>query len=301
MSGDTDAPEVEETGPNRKKSTVVFESTTATIGLVTVSAMVLLAVAAPVIAPHPPVDGSWPTSLDRSLMPPFWQEGGSLQYPLGTDEQGRDILSRILFGLRLALIQGVAPVIIASCIGIFLGLLAGFYGGWVDEFISALIDSVLSIPLVVLAIAIIGVLGASLLNLILVIGFTQWAVYARTIRGETLSIKNEEFVEAQKVSGASKLWVIREGILPNTYSTILVMVTLNVAQVMIIAAGLTFLGFGVNPPQADLGLMLSQGRDFLLSAWWYGTFPGLFLMLFVLGINLVGDGLRDILDPKQLE
>lgn len=272
----------------------------AMVGLVLVTAMVLMALAAPLIAPNPPVNGNWQGSLQRSIQPPFWVDGGSMSYPLGTDEQGRGILSRILFGLRLALIQGVAPVLLSSVAGVFLGLVAGFYGGWVDEVIGGLIDSVLSIPLVILALAIVGIFGAGLYKLILVIAATQWVVYARTIRAQTYSIKNEEFIEAQRASGASKLWIIRHGILPNTMSSILVMATLNMAQIIVIAAGLTFLGLGVNPPAADLGLMLSSGRDYLLSAWWYSTFPGLFLMVFVLGINLLGDGLRDILDPKYM-
>lgn len=278
------------------------ESRMAVVGLLIVLGMLVLAAGAPVFAPHPPTaDGAWEGDLRNNFQPPFWEEGGSMKYPLGTDEQGRDILSRALFGLRLALIQGVAPVLIAGAMGVTLGLVAGFYGGWADKVISRVVDTVMSIPLTLFAIAVIAAVGASLTNLILIIGLTQWVPYTRTIRGQTLSLKNEEFIEAQRAGGATNAWILRHGILPNTASSILVIATLNIAQVMVIAAGLTFLGLGVSPPRADLGLMLATGRDYLLSAWWYGVFPGLFLMVFVLGINMLGDGLRDILDPKYLE
>jgi len=273
----------------------------AMVGLAVTLLMIFLALTAPYIAPHPPVDGRWAGNLDENFLPPFWHSEGSMKYPLGTDEQGRGILSRILFGLRLAYLQGVMPVIIAACIGVTLGLLSGYFGGWVDDIISRVIDIVLSIPLALLAIAVLAVIGTGLTNLILVIGLTQWVPYARTIRGETLSLKNEEFIESQRAAGASHSYILRKGILPNTVSSILVIATLNIAQIIIIAAGLTFLGLGVAPPQADLGLMLSNGRNYLTSAYWYGVFPGLFLMTLVLGINLLGDGLRDILDPKNVE
>lgn len=276
---------------------ILRESRMAIVGLSIVIVMLILALGAPLFAPHPPQEGN----LSENFRPPFWQEGGTMTYPLGTDEQGRDILSRILFGLRLALIEGLGPVLIASAVGVSLGLTAGYFGGWIDEAISRVIDTVMSIPLTLFAIAVIGVIGPSLWNMILVIGITQWVPYARTIRGQTLSIKNEEFIESQEVAGASNSWILRHGILPNTVSSILVIGTLNIAQVIIIAAGLTFLGLGVNPPRADLGLMLASGREYMFTAWWYTVFPGLFLMLFVLGINLLGDGLRDILDPKYLQ
>lgn len=273
------------------------QSRMAIVGLIIVGGIVILALGAPAFALHPPQEGS----LMHNMQPPFWEDGGSLEYPLGTDEQGRDIFSRILFGLRLAIIQGIGPVAIASVIGVSLGLMAGYFGGWIDEAISRIIDTTMSIPLTLFAIAVIAVIGSNLVNLILVIGITQWVPYARTIRGQTLSIKNEEFIESQEAAGASTYWILRRGILPNTMSSVLVIATLNIAQVIIIAAGLTFLGLGVNPPRADLGLMLSNGRKHMLSAWWYTVFPGLFLMVFVLGINLLGDGLRDVLDPKYFE
>lgn len=277
------------------------ESRMAMAGLIITLVMLFLAIAAPYIAPNPPVNGQWAGNLNQNFLPPFWQEGGTLEYPLGTDEQGRGILSRILFGLRLTYLQGVLPVAIAAGIGVTLGLVSGYFGGRVDDLISRIIDIVLSIPLALLAIAVLAVIGTGLFNLILVIGLTQWVPYARTIRGETLSLKNEEFVESQRAAGAGHAYILRKGILPNTLSSILVIATLNMAQVILIAAGLTFLGLGVSPPQADLGLMLASGRDYLTTTWWYGVFPGLFLMVLVLGINLLGDGLRDTLDPKNVD
>lgn len=279
----------------------VRESKMAVVGLVITLVMLFLAVAAPYLAPNPPVDGRWTGNLDDNFLPPFWHSGGTLEYPLGTDEQGRGILSRILFGLRLAYLQGVAPVVVAAVIGVSLGLTSGYFGGWVDEVISRVIDTVMSIPLALFAIAVLAAIGTSLVNLILVIGLTQWVPYARTIRGQTLSIKNEEFIESQRAAGAGHGYIISRGILPNTMSSILVIATLNIAQVIIIAAGLTFLGLGVSPPTADLGLMLAGGRNHLTNAWWYGVFPGVFLMIIVLGVNLLGDGLRDVLDPKYSE
>lgn len=279
----------------------IRESKMAMLGLFVTATMIFLAVAAPYLAPNPPVDGRWPGDLANSFLPPFWHSEGTLQYPLGTDEQGRGILSRILYGLRLAYLQGVAPVVIAAVIGTNLGLASGYFGGLIDEVISRIIDTVMAIPLALFAIAVLAVIGTSLVNLILVIGLTQWVPYARTIRGQTLSIKNEAFIESQRAAGASHGYIIRKGILPNTMSSLLVIATLNIAQVIIIAAGLTFLGLGVSPPRADLGLMLAGGRDYLTNAWWYGVFPGVFLMILVLGINLLGDGLRDILDPKYSE
>lgn len=277
------------------------ESKMAMVGLIITGTMLFLALAAPYIAPHPPVDGAWPADLRSNFLPPFWDEGGSLEYPLGTDEQGRCILSRILFGLRLSYIQGVFPVLIAASLGVSMGLTSGYFGGWVDEVISRVIDTVMSIPLTLFAIAVLAAVGTSLVNLIIVIGITQWVPYARTIRGQTYSIKNEEFVEAQLAAGASHSRILRTGIMPNTMSSILVIATLNIAQVIIIAAGLTFLGLGTSPPTADLGLMLATARDFLTTAYWYGVFPGVFLTFVVLGINLLGDGIRDVLDPKYAE
>jgi len=273
------------------------QSSMAVVGLLVVGSILVVAIGAPVFAPYPPQSGT----LSHSLQPPFWQQGGSTAYLLGTDEQGRDILTRIIYGLRLAIVEGVSPVLISSVIGVSLGLVAGYFGGWIDEGISRVIDTVMSIPLTLFAIAVIAVIGSSLVNLILVIGITQWVPYARTIRGQTLSIKNEEFIESQEAAGASTYWILRYGVLPNTMSSILVIATLNIAQVIIIAAGLTFLGLGVNPPRADLGLMLASGQQYMLSAWWYAVFPGVVLMVFVLGINLLGDGLRDVLDPKYFE
>lgn len=272
----------------------LLSSPLASLGLAIVISVSLCAILAPVIAPHDP----YQQELEKRLMPPFWMEHGSTAHPLGTDHLGRDSLSRILFGLRFSLAIGGIAVLVSGGIGVALGLVSGYFGGRVDDLLMRLTDIQMSIPLTLLAIAVIAVVGTSLPTLIAVLGLTQWMMYARIVRGETLSIREKDFVEAARAIGASNSRIIRTCILPNATPAILVTFTLSMATVIMIEAGLSYLGLGIQPPNPSLGGMLSEGREYLLTAWWQATFPGLAIMLIVLGINLLGDGLRDILDPR---
>ena len=273
----------------------MLRSKLASGGLAILVVAVALALAAPLVAPADPNA----QELALKLRPPAWIAGGSSLNPLGTDQLGRDVLSRMLFGLRISLIVGLLAVCVSGAVGVGLGVLAGFYAGRSDATIMRLVDVQLSMPVTLVAIAVIAVVGASLVNLVLVLGLSQWPLYARVVRGQTLSLRGQEFMVAARAVGASSGHIIVHHILPNTLSSIVVVATLGVAAVIVFEAGLSFLGLGVQPPQPSLGGMLSEGREYLATAWWLGIFPGLAIMFLVLGINLLGDGLRDTLDPRQ--
>jgi peptide/nickel transport system permease protein len=260
------------------------------VGLVLLVGVVVLALAAPVVAPADPNA----QRLELKLRPPL-----SDGHPFGTDQLGRDVLARMLIGTRVSLVVALLAVLVSGSVGIGLGVVAGFYSGRADATIMRLVDVQLSMPVTLVAIAIIAVAGTSLLNLVLVLGLSQWPLYARVVRGEALALRGREFLVAARALGASSAWIILRHILPNTLSSIVVVSTLGVASVIVFEAGLSFLGLGVQPPQPSLGGMLSEGREYLATAWWLGVFPGLLIMLLVLGINLLGDGLRDALDPRQ--
>ncbi|MCE5243442.1 MAG: ABC transporter permease [Desulfobacteraceae bacterium] len=232
------------------------------------------------------------------FMPPAWLPGGSLAHPLGTDNLGRDVLARILYGSRISLLVGFSAVFISECIGISLGLVSGYYGGKIDNVIMRTADVFLAYPFMLLTISVIAVLGNSIFNLILVLGISDWVIYARTIRGSVLSLKEKEFVEASRASGTRNSAIICRHILPNVISPLLVLGTLRVANIIIWESGLSFLGMGVPPPAPTWGRMLAEGRIYIGDAWWLATLPGLAIMCTILSINLLGDGLRDALDPR---
>jgi peptide/nickel transport system permease protein len=273
----------------------LLRSKLAIAGLAILVVAVTLAVAAPLVAPADPAA----QELSQKLRPPAWSAGGSALNPLGTDQLGRDVLSRILFGLRVSLVVALLAVCVSGAVGVSLGVLAGFYAGRSDAAIMRLVDVQLSMPVTLVAIAVIAVLGTSPVNLVLVLGLSQWPLYARVVRGEALTLRGREFMVAAQAVGASSSHTIVHHVLPNTLSSVVVVGTLGVASVIVFEAGLSFLGLGVQPPQPSLGGMLSEGREYLATAWWLGVFPGLAIMLLVLGINLLGDGLRDALDPRQ--
>jgi peptide/nickel transport system permease protein len=246
------------------------------------------------IVPFSPYD----QDLDTRLQPPLWRDIDGRIHLLGTDHLGRDVLSRIFYGVRVSLLIGILAVAISAIFGIILGLIAGFYGGIFDDVIMRIADVQLAIPLILLAIAVIVVLGSSVEVLILVIGLTQWMAYARMVRGETLSLREKDFVTSGYAVGASDLRIILRYIFPNTLASLMVLITLNMALVIVLEAGLSFLGLGIQPPEPSLGTMLSESKNYLSRAWWLSTFPGLTIMIIIMGINLFGDGLRDVLDPR---
>lgn len=265
------------------------------IGFVIVALVLLAAVFAPLIAPHSPTR----LQLGQRFLPPFWMDGGSWTHPLGTDQLGRDMWSRILFGARISVIVGVAASIFSGLIGVGLGLLAGFYGGWVDSFISRIIDTFLAIPFIVLALAVVTVLDPGLINLIIVLSITGWVTYARVVRGEVLAVKERDYVLAARVIGVSETMIAIRHVTPNIFASVIVLTTLNVATTIIAESSLSFLGLGVQPPTITWGSMLSEGREHLATSWWLATFPGIAITVAVLGIIFLGDWLRDVLDPKM--
>jgi peptide/nickel transport system permease protein len=262
---------------------------TAVVGAVIVSLVVLTAVAAPLLAPHDYAE----QQLSKALAPPFWEKGAEATYPLGTDHLGRDMLSRIIFGTRTSLLVGAGGVLIAGTIGIALGLVAGYYGRRVDDLIMRLVDVQLSFPPIFLVIAIMAVIGQSLGNVVLVLGVVTWVQYARVVRASTLSVKQREFVEAARSLGAGGPRIIVRHVLPNILPPILVIATVNVSTLILAEAALSFLGLGVQPPTPAWGTMLSEGREVYRIAWWNAVFPGLAILVTVLGVNLLGDGLEE--------
>jgi len=252
------------------------------------------AVFAPYVAPHDPAR----QSLIRRFTPPVWAQGGNTAYLLGTDQVGRDILSRIIYGARISLIVGVAAVLVSLTVGVTLGLLSGFLRGRADTVIMTVVDVTLSFPQLLLALAFVAALGPSLVSIIVVLGLTGWERYARVVRAEVLTLREKDFVEAARALGAGPTRLLLRHLLPNTFSSIIVMSTLQVAQAILAEAALSFLGVGTGSAYPTWGQMISLGRDFVSVAWWLPTFPGLAILLTVLAINLVGDRLRDALDPR---
>jgi peptide/nickel transport system permease protein len=266
----------------------------AVLGAAITVVVLLASVLAPWVAPKNPFD------LDpaRRLLPPVWMEGGTWTYPLGTDHVGRDILSRLIYGSRISMLVGLSAVIISATIGVLLGLISGFYGGPIERMILWLADVQIAFPFYLLVISIIAVVGTGFGTIIVVFGVAGWVIYARLVRGTVLSLRSREFVEAAEALGASSLRVVVRHVLPNVVTPVIILATLRVASVIVWESGLSFLGLSVPPPTPTWGRMLSDGRAYLANAWWTATFPGLAIMVTVLGVNMLGDGLRDALDPR---
>ena len=255
----------------------------------------LVAIFANVLAPHNPEIGS----LVARFKPPFWETGGSTKYLLGTDQLGRDVLSRLMFGARVSMVVGFTAVIFAGVIGTALGILSGYLGGWVDQVIMRLTDTWLALPALTFAIFLAAIVGPSMWNIVIILGITYWTRYARVIRGEVLSLKEREFVRLAIVAGCSKWTIMRRHILPNVLNSAIVLGSLMLGVVIITEATLSFLGVGVPPPQPAWGLMLSDGKQGLMvGRWWLTVFPGCCIMLMVLSANLLGDWLRVKFDPQ---
>ncbi len=256
--------------------------------------IVLSAILAPLLAPHDPLV----VDIRHRLSPPAWMAGGTSDHLLGTDQVGRDLLSRVIYGGRISLIVGVSAVILSATIGILAGLAAGYFGGAIDWIIMTLVNIILVFPFVLLALAVIAVLGPSLPNMIAVLGVAGWPLYARVIRAETMALREREFVTAGRALGMSHRRLIFRQILPNLISASVVIATLQVAQVIVLESFLSFLGLGVQPPIPAWGNMLGEGRVYMLNSWWIAAFPGAAIFVTTLVINLIGNALRDWLDPR---
>jgi len=272
----------------------LWRNKTAVAGMIIVVVFVLVGIAAPWISPHDPVDAS----LYDQLKPPMWSAGGSAKHVLGTDDLGRDILSRILFGARVSLLVATVSVGIAFCVGVILGAVSGFYKGTVDNLIMRSMDILLSFPHILLAIVMVAYLGPSLRNAMIAIGIIYIPRYARIVRSSVLEECEKDYVTASRAIGARSLRIIFISILPNCMGPLIVQTTLGFASAILDAAALSFLGLGAQPPTPEWGAMIAGGRSMILRAWWVMTMPGIAILIAVLGFNLFGDGLRDALDPR---
>jgi peptide/nickel transport system permease protein len=272
----------------------LWKQPSALLGAVLVVLFVLIAIFAPQISPHDPTRGN----LRNQLLAPIWEEGGSSEFLLGTDMQGRDLLSRIIYGARISLWVGILAVGISAVIGTTLGAASGYYRGKLDAIISRFADLLLAFPFLIFAIGMMAFLGPGFTNLLLALTLKSWVEFFRLARGAVIAEKTTEYVEAAKVVGQSNPVIIVSEILPNILHSILVLGTLRMGSLIIAEASLSFLGLGVQPPTPAWGSMIADGRDYLVTSWWIATLPGLAILVLVLSINLFGEGLRDILDPR---
>jgi peptide/nickel transport system permease protein len=263
----------------------------ATLGLVIVLVLILTAVFAPVIAPHSPIG----QELANRLQPP------SSEHLMGTDELGRDIYSRVVYGSRITLMIVLLVAVISAPIGLVVGAISGYFGGWTDRVLMGVTDVFLSMPKLILALAFVAALGPGVENAIIAIAITAWPAYARIARAETLTFRNSEFIAAVQMQGASAARIISAHILPLCTSSMIIRVTLDMAGIILTAAGLGFIGLGAQPPLPEWGAMISRGRTFILDQWWVATMPGFAIIIVSLGFCFLGDGLRDVLDPRQGE
>ncbi len=270
------------------------ENRGAVIGLFVILTLVIVAVFAPFVAPHQPTE----QYRDALLVPPVWQDGGRWEFILGTDAVGRDILSRLIFGARFSLFIGVVVVGLALLGGVSIGLIAGYFRGPVDTVIMRIMDVILAFPSLLLALVMVAVLGPGLLNAMIAIAIVLQPHFVRLTRASVLNELNREYVISARVAGASPFYLMTRTILPNCLGPVIVQATLSFSNAILDAAALGFLGMGAQPPTPEWGTMLAEAREFILRAWWVVTFPGLAILITVLAINLMGDGLRDALDPK---
>jgi peptide/nickel transport system permease protein len=264
-------------------------------GFMLVLLLVISAVFAPLVATHDPLE----QDILARLTPPSFLAGGEEQYLLGTDQLGRDLYSRIIYGARISLTIGLSAVFLSMIIGVLLGLVAGYFGGKIDAVIDFSVNAMLAFPFILLAMTLVIAFGASMENIILALGLSNWPIFARVTRIETMKLREQEFVLAAVAQGLSHLRIILKHILSNLAAPILVIATVEIARAIIRETFLSFLGLGIQPPTPSWGLMLAEGRDYMLTVWWLSTLPGFAIFLAALGINLVGDALRDLFDPRM--
>lgn len=292
----TSTPVSDPASPRRRLWRKFTRNPVGIIGALILLIVIVGALFAEQVAPYEPNK----QRLVARFKPPVWAQGGSPNYLLGTDNVGRDIWSRIIHGSRISLVVGIAAVIISILIGVVLGLISGYVGGRVDATIMTLVDTMLAFPQLILAFAMVAVLGPGLGNIILVLGLTGWERYARVVRAEVLALREREFVQAARAIGVSVPRIVFRHVMPNTFSSVIVMATLQIAQAILAEASLSFLGLGTGLTYPSWGQMIAQGRDYVNVAWWLSTFPGLAILLTVLAINLLGDRVRDVLDPRVI-
>ncbi len=254
----------------------------------------LVAIFAPLVTPYSPTK----TSLPEKNIPPLWQEGGTVSHPLGTDPLGRDIWSRLAFGARVSLLVALSTLALGGILGTALGLISGYYRGVLDAIIMRASDITIAFPIILFAILLVVIVGPGLINLIVAVGLVIWARYARVVRGEVITIMTQDYISRAKVSGASDFRIITRHLFPNVFNSLLVLLTLQVGFLIIVESSLSFLGAGVPPPTAAWGSMVASGRDYIVTAWWVSAIPGVAIMLLVIAFNMLGDWLRDRLDPK---
>lgn len=266
----------------------LFHEPATTAGLLLLALFVLLALLAPILSPYDPLAQNIP----ESLYPP------SASHLLGTDKLGRDMFSRMLYGARISLVVGLAVVALAGSLGALVGLLAGYIGRWADELLMRVTDIFFAFPSLILAMAIAGALGPSLRNALIAVAVVSWPVYARLVRGQVLALREREFVQAARATGVPNRQIIARHLLPNTLAPILVQASFDMGAVILSVAGLSFIGFGAQPPTPEWGVMISEGRNYITTQWWLTGGPAIGILLLVAAFNLVGDGLRDILDPQ---
>lgn len=264
-------------------------------GFLLVLLLIGSAIFAPLVATHDPLE----QDIISRLTPPSFLEGGDSTYLLGTDQLGRDLYSRIIYGARISLTIGLSAVLVSMVIGVLLGMAAGYFGGKVDAVVDFLVNAMLAFPFILLAMTLVIVLGASMENIILALGLSNWPIFARVTRIETMKLREQEFVLAAIAQGLSHVRIVLKHILSNLAAPILVIATVEIARAIIRETFLSFLGLGIQPPTPSWGLMLAEGRDYMLTVWWLSTLPGFAIFLAALGINLVGDALRDLLDPRM--
>jgi len=281
--------------PMLEQLSQLWRNKTAIAGLIIIVVFILVAIFAPYISPHDPIE----TSLYDQLKPPFWYKGGTTKNYLGTDDLGRDILSRLIYGARISLMVSVISVSLAFFFGTLIGAISGYKKGWIDNIVMRLMDIILSFPYILLAIVIVAYLGPSLKNAMIAIGITYVPRFARIVRGSVLEECEKDYVTAARAIGASEFRIIFLAILPNCMGPLIVQTTLNFASAILDAAALSFLGLGAQPPTPEWGAMIAQSRSLILRASWVMTLPGLAILFAVLGFNLLGDGLRDALDPRM--
>jgi peptide/nickel transport system permease protein len=281
--------------PGRRRWPALARYWTGWAGLAVVAAMTLTGLLAPLLAPHDPLA----QEVAARLRPPVWNPLGSGQHLLGTDHVGRDYLSRIIYGARVSLATGVLAVACSGVLGVTAGLAMGYFGGLADRLLTFLTNLTLTFPFMLLAIAVIALLGSGFVNMVLVLGVTGWPIYARIVRAEVLSLREREFVVAGTALGGSTARIVGRHLLPNLANLVIVLASVEVARMIIVESFLSYLGLGVPPPTPSWGGMLSEGQLYVFTQWWLAAFPGLAILVTVLGINLVGDALRDLLDPQM--